>query len=177
MTQFVSARYAAHPGEIEHVTRVAGATMNPTDWTVAMLHDLVEDGFATVDEIERLVGETTLGDSAEVKLSRPRTANAPRRPIRRLHRANPAAGNRAAITVKMLDLFDHLSPYTRASLPGRRSSGMSLRSAGWRMSGWNRNLVAPLWRKAPRPTCRETHHGANSTVILSERSSPAKPPR
>ena len=92
VTQFVSARYAAHPGEIEHVTRVAGATMNPTDWTVAMLHDLVEDGFATVDEIERLVGETTLGDSAEVIVPALELANAPRRPIRRLHRANRHCG-------------------------------------------------------------------------------------
>ena len=120
VTQFVSARYAAHPGEIEHVTRVAGATMNPTDWTVAMLHDLIEDGFATVGEIERLVGETTLGDSAEVIMPALDLLTRRGDPYDAYIERIAIAGNRTAITVKLLDLFDHLSPYTRASLQEKK---------------------------------------------------------
>jgi (p)ppGpp synthase/HD superfamily hydrolase len=112
VTQFITAKYAAHPHEIEHVTRVAEATRKRTDWMVAMLHDLVEDGFAAMDEIERLVGEEAGAVVPALELltrgGEPYDAY-----IERI----ATAGNHTAVTVKLLDLFDHLSPYTRASLP------------------------------------------------------------
>jgi (p)ppGpp synthase/HD superfamily hydrolase len=117
VTQFVTAKYVAHPGEVAHVTRVADATLNPIDWTVAMLHDLVEDGFATMDEIERLVGDTKLGDGAVMIVPALELLTRRGEPYDAYIERIATAGNRTAITVKLLDLFDHLSPYTRASLP------------------------------------------------------------
>lgn len=117
VTKFVAEKYAAHPGEIEHVTRVAGATAHPIDWTVAMLHDLVEDGFATMGEIERLVEETGLGEGAEMIVLALELLTRRGEPYDAYIERIASTGNRAAITVKLLDLFDHLSPYTRASLP------------------------------------------------------------
>lgn len=117
--RFVTAKYAAHPGEIEHVTRVAGATTNPVDWTVAMLHDLVEDGFATMNEIEQLVEEATVDEDAGVIVPALDLLTRRGEPYDAYIERIATAGNRTAITVKMLDLFDHLSPYTRASLPER----------------------------------------------------------
>jgi hypothetical protein len=110
--QFVQARYRDHPDEQEHVYDLAAMARSEDDFVVALLHDLVEDEFATWAEIE-----TLLAEDAERLIPALRLLTRGEEPYDDYIESIATSGNIIAMNVKTLDLFDHLSPYKRATLP------------------------------------------------------------
>ena len=109
--QFVQERYRDHPEEQEHVYNLAAMTKNEDDFVAALLHDLVEDDFATWAELE-----TLLADDADRIIPALRLLTRGEESYGDYIESIATSGNVIAMNVKTLDLFDHLSPYKRATL-------------------------------------------------------------
>jgi len=91
--------------EYVHALRVASGARDNATRLVALAHDLVEDGYATWDEIERALNEYA-GECLPALKLLTRTGE----PYEDYIAAIGTSGNRIALTVKALDLLDHLSP-------------------------------------------------------------------
>ena len=109
--QFVQDRYRHDPDELTHVSDVAAMARSADDFVAALLHDLVEDAFASWEEIEAL-----LGDDADRIVPALRLLTRVDETYSAYIESIATSGNIIALNVKTLDLFDHLSPYKRATL-------------------------------------------------------------
>lgn len=108
---FVQDRYRYHPDQMTHVADVAAMAKTTDDIVAALLHDLVEDRFASWDEIEAL-----LGDTADHIVPALRLLTHGAETYSAYIESIATSGNIIALNVKTLDRFDHLSPYKRATL-------------------------------------------------------------
>jgi hypothetical protein len=113
--QFVKERYQDDPDELDHVQGVSAMAQTLDDQIVALLHDLVEDAFASWEEVADI-----LGADADRLLPALRLLTRDDEPYANYIERIAASGNLNAINVKTFDLFDHLSPYKRAGLLGTK---------------------------------------------------------
>jgi hypothetical protein len=111
VSAFVHDRYRYQPDELTHVSDVAAMARNADDFVAALLHDLVEDALASWEELEAL-----LGDDAGRIVPALRLLTRGDEPYSAYIESIATSGNIIALNVKTLDLFDHLSPYKRATL-------------------------------------------------------------
>ena len=114
--QFVKERYQDDPDELDHVQGVSAMAQTLDDQIVALLHDLVEDSFASWEEVADI-----LGADADRLLPALRLLTRDDEPYANYIERIAASGNVNAINVKTFDLFDHLSPYKRAGLLGTKA--------------------------------------------------------
>jgi hypothetical protein len=120
LSRAVEGIYAMHGRlrEYAHIERVAAMTRVSGDRATAYLHDVVEDGLLTLPMVRTtLYTVGAVDDSANSVLRA--VATLTRRPFesyREYIDRIVASDDRTAMRVKQLDLFDHLSPYTRHTL-------------------------------------------------------------
>ena len=108
VSAFVQDRYRHDPDELTHVSDVAAMARSYDDFVAALLHDLVEDELASWEEVEAL-----LGDDADRIVPALRLLTRGDEPYSAYIESIATI---IALHVKTLDLFDHLSPYKRATL-------------------------------------------------------------
>lgn len=99
-------------GGFDHAVRVSQYATNMSEFYVAMCHDLVEDGYATVDDL-RDWGLTDELISAIVILSRKKDKQTYAEYIQSIIDARDRAliGADLAFIVKHYDIYDHLHPH------------------------------------------------------------------
>jgi len=153
VSDFVRDRYAGHHEPYQHVITVASQTKGTPAFMVALLHDAVEDGFARWEDVETLLNPHPEADRMLAAL---RLLTRGPEPYDEYIRAIADSENELAITVKMLDLLDHLSPYRFAGLTTTRRvryiEALNLLSATGRSLARNNQIEA---EKEVHPDTRE----------------------
>jgi hypothetical protein len=96
---------------LEHLLRVAAMGRSDRERITALLHDLVEDGLASWNEVEAL-----LGDDAPEILPALKLLTRGDEPYAEYIDTIATTGNLLALTVKSFDLIDHLAPAQWPSL-------------------------------------------------------------
>ncbi|CAN5510159.1 hypothetical protein BH09CHL1_BH09CHL1_19520 [soil metagenome] len=91
--------------DYEHVQQVSKLATTDAQHATALLHDFVEDAYGTWDEVEAI-----LGGLAESCLPALRLLTRGPEPYEEYIQRIADSGNRLAMSVKALDLIDHLSP-------------------------------------------------------------------
>lgn len=108
-----------YPERDAHPRRLADRTKTDDEHATAVLHDAIEDGLLTLEEVRQLgVSKTVL--AAVALITRDKTQPYPDYIAQMLRQAGTPAGN-VALTVKALDILDHLDPYRAATLPPNKA--------------------------------------------------------
>lgn len=124
LAEIVKGHYmnAGRRTEFAHVLRVAEAAESPGDRTVALLHDVIEDGIATAQQIRNDLALCHMrGDPTEARaileaVEILRRHKQPGETYEAYIDQVIESGNLTSMRVKNLDLLDHLSPYSRHTL-------------------------------------------------------------
>jgi hypothetical protein len=103
--------------DTDHPWRVAEMTNTFEERVVALLHDEVEDGLATWEQIEDLL-DVPHGsrDDEMLEALRLLTRNPKYQSYQQYVDAISESGNQLAINVKIYDIMDHLDPVRRDTL-------------------------------------------------------------
>lgn len=129
---FVAAKYVTDEAALTHVSNVSiyaeaspwGDNLNLDEFSdkltrevaVALLHDLVEDDYATWGEITQLLGDDANELVPALKLLTRDSKTSYAEYIDGIVKS----GNRLAINVKLYDIFDHLHPVNARGLTKAR---------------------------------------------------------